>query len=96
MLKTTKWDMADDIKTKEDVLGVLSVALEENDAEFLLKVIGDVARSEGMARLAGETGVSREGLYTSLSAGGNPSFVTVMKVLNQLGFEFQIVSKKSA
>ena len=29
------WDLADEIETKEDVIGILEAALEENDPEFL-------------------------------------------------------------
>ena len=40
--KTTVWDMADNINTKEDVTAYLEAALEENDTEFLFKVIEPV------------------------------------------------------
>ena len=49
-VKTTVWDMADHINTKEDVLNYLEAALEENDPELLFEVIGDIARSKGMAQ----------------------------------------------
>ncbi|HEX7115177.1 MAG TPA: addiction module antidote protein [Steroidobacter sp.] len=39
----------------------------------------DIARARGMARLAKETGISREGLYEALSPDGNPSLRTVLK-----------------
>jgi probable addiction module antidote protein len=38
-----------------------------------------------MAELAKQTGLTREGLYNSLSKDGNPSLGTVMKVLKALG-----------
>jgi probable addiction module antidote protein len=90
-----KWDPADDIETKEDVIATLEVALEENDSEFLLSVIGDIARSKGMAQIAHELGVTREGLYKSLSPAGNPSFEIVLKLLDILGFRLKI-ERKSA
>jgi probable addiction module antidote protein len=90
MLKTTRWDIREELKTREDVLYYLEAALEEDDAEFFLTALGDAARSEGMAQIAREIGVTREGLYTSLSAGGNPSLVTIMKVLQALGFRLRI------
>jgi probable addiction module antidote protein len=40
-----------------------------------------------MARLAKETGLTREGLYKSLSADGNPSLGTVLKVVKALGLK---------
>jgi len=87
------WDMADHINTKEDVIGVIEAALEENDTEFLLEVLGDIARSKGMAQIAKDLNLARESLYRSLSPEGNPSFNTVAKVLDNLGFQLSIKQK---
>jgi probable addiction module antidote protein len=40
-----------------------------------------------MMQLACETGLSRESLYRALSAEGNPSFATVLKVMHALGMQ---------
>jgi len=95
-IKTTVWDMADHINTKEDVIGVLEAALEENDTAFLLSVIGDIARSKGMAQIARELNLARESLYRSLAQDGNPSFNTVAKVLDNLGYQLSVKQKISA
>jgi probable addiction module antidote protein len=91
--KTTVWDMADHINTKEDVIAYLEAALEENDTAFLLSVIGDIARSKGMAQIARELNLARESLYRSLAQDGNPSFNTVVKVLDNLGYQLSIKQK---
>jgi len=95
-MKTYDWDPADDINTKEDVIGILQAALEENDPKFLLSVIGDIARSKGMTQLSKELNLNREGLYESLSAKGNPSFLTVANVLDNLGYGISIYQKKAS
>jgi probable addiction module antidote protein len=95
-MKVSKWDMAEFIDTKEDVLAHIAVALEENDTEFLLDIIGALARSAGMSQIARELGVTREGLYKSLSPTGNPSFETVLKLLDILGFRLRVEQKVSA
>ena len=87
------WDPADDIETKEDVIALLKVALEENDPEFLLEIIGDIARSKGMAKLAKELNMDRAGLYRAFSSDGNPYFITVVKVLDNLGFQLSVKQK---
>jgi probable addiction module antidote protein len=48
-------------------------------------IAGDIARAKGMAQVAKEAGLSRESLYRALSADGNPSFATVLKVARALG-----------
>ena len=90
-----KWDLAEEIKTKEDVVGILDAAMEENDPDLLLTVIGDIARSKGMSQLSKELNLSRKGLYKSLSKEGNPSFTTVMNVLNNLGFQLNVSRKRA-
>ena len=90
-----EYDTADYLKTKEDILAFLDAALQENDQDFLLSAIGDIARSQGMAQLARDLNLDRKGLYKAFSAGGNPSFITVIKVLDNLGFRLRM-EKKSA
>jgi len=91
----TEWDMAANIRTKSDVIAHLEAALAENDVPFLLSVMGDIARSEGMSKIASEMGLSREGLYRSLSPDGNPSFETVIKLLGLLGLRLTVERKPS-
>ena len=88
-MKVTDWDMADYIKTPEDVILYLSTALEEGEPVDVINVIGAIARSKGMTKLAKEVGVSREALYTSLSEKGNPSFITIFNLLRSMGIALQ-------
>jgi len=94
--KTTVWDMADHINTKEDVAAYLEAAFEENDTALLLSVLGDIARSKGMAQIARDLNLARESLYRSLAQDGNPSFNTVAKVLDNLGFQLSVKQKVPA
>jgi len=93
--KTNVWDPAKYISTREDVVAHLEAALEENDTELLLAIVGDIARSKGMSQIARELGVSREGLYRSLAPSGNPSFDTVLRLLDLLGLRVRL-ERKSA
>jgi probable addiction module antidote protein len=89
----SKYDPAKYIETKKDVIAFLEGALEENDPEFLFKTIGYIARSKGMAQIAKELNLNREGLYTALSPHGNPSFITIVRVLDNLGFKLSVKQK---
>jgi probable addiction module antidote protein len=96
----TDWSLADQIETKEDVTGtleaVIELAVQENDLEYLLKAIGEIARSKGMAQIAKELNLDRTSLYKSLSPEGNPSFFTVARVLDNLGFQLSVKQKVPA
>jgi len=85
-----KYDPAEVIKTKEDVIAFLEEAIEENAPEFLLETLGHIARSKGMTQLAKELDVDRKGLYKALSNTGNPSFKTIYRVLYFLGYQLSI------
>ena len=58
---------------------------DPGDGSLIRSALGAVARAPGMTQLARDTGISRDGLYTALSAEGNPSFATVLKVAHALG-----------
>lgn len=50
-------------------------------------LLGDIARAQGMTRVARDAGLSRESLYKALSAERNPGFDTIPKVMNALGLK---------
>ncbi len=88
-IKLSKWDSAEYLKTDEDMVGYLEACLDEagDDAAFIAKALGTIARAKGMAQLANETGLGRESLYKALSGEGNPSFATILKVMSALGIK---------
>lgn len=63
------------------------MVLEDNDPTLLAAALGDVARARGMTQLARDTGLAREALYRSLCATGNPSYATIVKVMQALGLK---------
>lgn len=92
-VKTTRWDVVDYLKTDEDRAAYLEACFEEagDDAAFVAKALGDVARSYGMAQIARDTGLGRESLYKSLSPEGNPELSTVIKVLKVLKIRLKAI-----
>jgi probable addiction module antidote protein len=88
-IKLHKWDSAEHLKTEEDIALYLQACLDEagDDAAFIAKALGTIARAKGMTQLARETGLGRESLYKALSGEGNPSFATILKVMSALGIK---------
>jgi probable addiction module antidote protein len=80
-----RYDAADYLKSDDDMLAYLEAALEDGDAAVIATALGNIARGRGMMQLARDTGLTREGLYKALSADGNPSLGTVLKVMKALG-----------
>jgi probable addiction module antidote protein len=91
-LKTLPYDVAEQLRTPEEMAAYLEAWLEEapEDVSGIARALGDIARAKGMSAVARETGLSRESLYKSLSEDGNPSFATVLKVAKALGLRFRV------
>lgn len=85
--KTMPYDVAQQLRTAEEMAAYLDAWLEEapDDAAGIARALGDIARAKGMTQVAKDAGLSRESLYRALSADGNPSFATVLKVARALG-----------
>lgn len=86
------YDVAQHLRTPEEMAAYLDAWLEEapDDVAGLARALGDIARAKGMTQVAKETGLSRESLYRALSADGNPSFATVLKVTKALGLRLHV------
>jgi probable addiction module antidote protein len=85
------YDTAEFLRTPEQIAAYLEVVFEDygNDPAMIAKALGNAARAQGMQKIARETGLNREGLYQALSGKGNPSFDTVLKVMNAVGVELR-------
>ena len=96
-IKLRKWDSAEHLKSDEDMALYLEACLEEagDDAAFIAKALGTIARAKGMTQLARETGLGRESLYKALSGEGNPSFATILKVIAALGIKLHAESARA-
>lgn len=88
----SKWDAAEHLRTREDARLYVQACFDEDpgDGSLIRAALNDVARAGNMARLARESGMSREGLYKALSADGNPTFATVMRITRALGLQLRI------
>ena len=86
---TTRYDVAEHLRTPEEMAAYLEACLEEadGDAAFVAKAIGDIARAKGMAQVARDAGLSRESLYRVLSGDRSPGFDTILKVRGALGLK---------
>jgi probable addiction module antidote protein len=90
----SSFDTADYLSTFEDVAAYLEAVIEEGDDDpaVIAQALGAIARSRNVSELARRAGMSREGLYKALSAEGNPSFATVLKVSRALGLRLHFES----
>lgn len=76
-----------DERADQAIADFMAGAFETNDAGFIAHALGIVARAKGMTQIANQTGLSREQLYRSFSADGNPTLRSTLAVMKALGIE---------
>jgi len=87
--KTYPYDVAEHLRTTEEMAAYLEATFEESagDAAAIAKALGDIARAQGMSKVARDAGLSRESLYKALSGDRSPDFQTILKVVGALGLK---------
>ena len=80
-----EFDMAEQLKTEEDIAAYITMVIEEGDASELAHALGVAARARGMSQVAQASGISREALYKALRPNAKPRFETVNRVCEALG-----------
>jgi probable addiction module antidote protein len=83
--EVTDFDVSEYLTDEKSISEYLTAVMEENDTRMLLSAIGDIAKAQGMSRIAAESGLGRESLYKALNANAKPRFDTILKVLEALG-----------
>lgn len=86
---TTRYEVAEHLRTPEEMAAYLEACLEEadGDAAFIAKAPGDIARAKGMAQVARDAGLSRESLCKALSGERSPGFDAMLKAIGALGLK---------
>lgn len=59
---TTRYDVAEHLRTPQEMAAYLEACLEEadGDAAFIAKALGEIARAKGMSQVARDASLSRE------------------------------------
>ncbi len=95
-IMTVPFDAAKYLTTHESQGELLADAFASGDAATIATALGTVARARGMAAVADEAGITREGLCKALSGAGDPRLSTLMGVIKALKLEFRIVDAAPA
>lgn len=60
---------------------------EDRDSASLLSALRILARVKGVSHLAGEIGMTRQGLQKALSARGNPRLDNINAIMRAMGYQ---------
>lgn len=85
---------------EKEQLQYLRATLEDDwdSPEAFLLCLKTIAEARGFKKFAEEAGLSRESLYRTLSADGNPKIETVFKLVHALGMKLSVepIKKKAS
>lgn len=89
----SRYDTADYLRDERDIQAYLEAAVEDDDPAMIAVALGNIARSRNISQLARDTHMSRDGIYKALSGQGNPSFSTIAKLADALGYRINLTRK---
>lgn len=88
---TSRFEASRYLDTPEVISAYLSEAMKGNDPAHLMRAVAEVAKANGVNRLAEAAGVNRESLYKTLKGDGEKTrFDTIQKLLTALGVELTV------
>ncbi len=93
MAKTARFEASDYLATAEARAEYMTAALETGDVRFIRDALETVAKAIGMAKVARQAGITREGLYKVLGPAGNPEFGTVISLLPALKLKLKLAAR---
>jgi probable addiction module antidote protein len=91
-LQLKKWDVTEHMDNEEFISEYLKAAFESGNIPEITRALSDVARARNMTDLAAKMGITRQGLYKTLSENGNPEFATIQKLITALGLQMSIIT----
>jgi len=85
--RTLPYDVAEQLRTPEEIAAYLNAWLEEapDDTAGFVRALANIVRSRGLSQVAREAELREENLDEALSENGNPSFAAVLRVARALG-----------
>ena len=95
-MEITDYDPAMFLKTDEDIAQYLNEAYQDPDPQVFIIALGDVAKIQGVAKVAEQAKLNRESLYKVFSGKSQPQWSTVQKVMKALNVNINPVCQVHA
>jgi len=89
-IETLPWDPVEHLTSDMARKAYLEAAFAEGDPKLIAAALGDIARSKGVSLLARESGLSRDAIYKTFHAEGNPTLGSVTKLAAALGYRLSV------
>jgi probable addiction module antidote protein len=87
--------MGESLKDPTEAAAYIDAVIELDDPAALLVALRHVVKAHEMAEVARRADVGDKSLFKALSADGNPTLATVLKVLHAVGLRLSVVPENA-
>lgn len=92
--KINRESFIDNKEIDQYLISELSIALDNLDIEKIKSILMEIAKTHHRRQSIPETlGISRSSFYNILSPSGNPSFITILRLLNLFDIKFKVENR---
>ncbi len=88
-IETIPFDASRYLESAKAQSELLTDAFDSGNASYIAAALGVIARARGMTQIACEAGVTREALYKTLSAEGDPKLSTLLGIMKALNLSLR-------
>ncbi|MDU8498577.1 putative addiction module antidote protein [Pseudomonas syringae] len=87
---TSRYEASRFLDSPETISAYLAESMKAKDPELLMKALSEVAKAQGVNKVARDAGVNRESLYKSLKGGAKTRYDTIRKLMEAVGVELTV------
>jgi probable addiction module antidote protein len=87
---TSSYEASRFLDSPQTISAYLAESMKAQDPQLFMQALAEVAKAQGVNKVAQQAGVNRESLYKSLKGGAKTRFETIQKLMNALGVELTV------
>ena len=87
----TDFDVVDYLTSPEAIAAYVNDVISSGNSDLMKVAIKDVLKAKGFAKIAEQSGLTREGVYKALRPSSKPQWETIRSLLAGLGLEVRVV-----
>ena len=88
----TDFNVVDVLTSPEAIAAYINDVISAGNADLMKQAIKNVLQAKGVAKIAEQSGLTREGVYKALRPASKPKWDTIRSLLAGLGLEVRVVA----
>jgi len=88
----TDFNVVDYLTSPEAIVAYINDVISAGNSDLMKEAIKNVLQAKGVAKIAEQSGLTREGVYKALRPSSKPQWDTIRSLLTGLGLEVRVVA----